>query len=88
MRSPTPTKARGALLAGGLLLAAGVAVVAWVLASSAGLVGGGDDPTMGPEGPGNRRCPGGASHGDHRRRPLRRRPGPSSTGWSRPTATR
>ena len=49
MRSPTPTKARGALLAGGLLLlAAGVAVVAWVLASAAGLVGGGDDPTMAP----------------------------------------
>jgi uncharacterized protein len=49
---PTPpppgrTRARGALLAGGLvLLAAGVAVVAWVLASSAGLVGGNDDPVM------------------------------------------
>jgi uncharacterized membrane protein (UPF0127 family) len=56
MRSPTPTKARGALLAGGLLLlAAGVAVVAWVLASSAGLVGGGDDPTMVPEGSGEPR---------------------------------
>jgi uncharacterized protein len=48
MRTPTPTRnpARGALLAGGLvLLAAGVALVAWVLASSAGLVGR-DDPTM------------------------------------------
>jgi len=44
---PTPTRARGALLAGGLvLLAAGVALVAWVLASSAGLVGGNDDPVM------------------------------------------
>jgi uncharacterized protein len=47
MRAPTPTRARGALLAGGLLLlVAGVALVAWVLASSAGLVGGGGDPTM------------------------------------------
>jgi uncharacterized membrane protein (UPF0127 family) len=47
MRAPTPTRARGALLAGGLLLlVAGVALVAWVLASWAGLVGGGDDPTM------------------------------------------
>jgi uncharacterized protein len=48
MRTPTPTRnpARGALLAGGLvLLAAGLALVAWVLASSAGLVGR-DDPTM------------------------------------------
>ena len=44
---PAPTRARGALLAGGLvLLAAGVALVAWVLASSAGLVGGNDDPVM------------------------------------------
>src|SRR5829696_2865903 len=51
MRQPTPppasTPARGALLAGGLvLLAAGVALVAWILASSAGLVGGNDDPVM------------------------------------------
>ena len=46
MRSPTPTKARRALLAGGLLLlGAGVALVVWVLASAAGLVGG-DDPTV------------------------------------------
>ena len=48
MRTPTPTRrpARGALLAAGLvLLAAGVALVAWVLASSAGLVGR-DDPVM------------------------------------------
>src|SRR5215203_3199433 len=44
---PAPTRARGALLAGGLvLLAAGVALVAWALASSAGLVGGNDDPVM------------------------------------------
>jgi uncharacterized membrane protein (UPF0127 family) len=44
---PAPTRARGALLAGGLvLLAAGVALVAWVLTSSAGLVGGNDDPVM------------------------------------------
>src|SRR5829696_6872044 len=44
---PTPTRARGALLAGGLvLLAAGVALVAWALASSAGLVGRNDDPVM------------------------------------------
>ena len=48
---PAPTPARGrtrpALLAGGLaLVAAGVAVLAWVLASSAGLLGGGDDPRM------------------------------------------
>ena len=58
---PTRRPARGALLAAGLvLLAAGVAVVAWVLASSAGLVGR-DDPTM-------------ADPGDHRagRRPADR----------------
>jgi uncharacterized protein len=47
MRAPTPARARGALLAGGLLLlVAGLALVAWVLASSAGLVGTSDDPTM------------------------------------------
>ena len=50
MRQPpptNPTRARAALLAGGLvLLVAGVALVAWVLASSAGLVGGNDDPVM------------------------------------------
>ena len=47
MRAPTPTRARVALLAGGLaLLVAGVALVAWILASSAGLVGADDDPTM------------------------------------------
>jgi uncharacterized protein len=48
MRAPTPTRrpGRGALLVGGLvLLAAGVALVAWVLASAAGLVGR-DDPVM------------------------------------------
>jgi uncharacterized protein len=50
MRTPTPTPTRSpgraALLVGGLvLLAAGVALVAWVLASSAGLVGR-DDPVM------------------------------------------
>ena len=45
--TPTPTRTRAALLAGGLaLLVAGVALVAWVLASSAGLVGADDDPTM------------------------------------------
>ena len=45
--TPTPTRARVALLAGGLaLLVAGVGLVAWVLASSAGLVGGNDDPVM------------------------------------------
>ena len=48
MRAPTPPRARGPLLAGGLLLlVAGVALVAWVLASAAGLVGG-DDRTMAP----------------------------------------
>lgn len=47
MRAPTPNRPRGALLAGGLaLLVAGVALIAWVLASSAGLVGTNDDPTM------------------------------------------
>jgi uncharacterized membrane protein (UPF0127 family) len=45
--TPTPTRARVALLAGGLaLLVAGIGLVAWVLASSAGLVGGNDDPVM------------------------------------------
>ena len=53
---PAPSRPRGALLAGGLvLLAAGVALVAWVLASSAGLVGGNDDPVMGAEGSGEPR---------------------------------
>jgi uncharacterized protein len=47
-RPPTapPTRARRGLLAGGLVLVvAGVAVLAWVLAVAAGLVGG-DDPAM------------------------------------------
>ena len=44
--TPTPTRARVALLAGGLaLLAVGIGLVAWVLASSAGLTGR-DDPVM------------------------------------------
>ncbi|HKQ02691.1 MAG TPA: DUF192 domain-containing protein [Actinomycetes bacterium] len=44
--TPAPTRARGVLLAGGLVLvAAGVALVAWILASSAGLTGR-DDPVM------------------------------------------
>ena len=50
MSDPTPPPrqpARVGLLVAGLLLAvAGVAVVAWVLASAAGLVGGGDPPPM------------------------------------------
>ncbi|HSK35527.1 MAG TPA: DUF192 domain-containing protein, partial [Actinomycetota bacterium] len=46
MRAPTPTRTR-VVLAGGLaLLVAGVALVAWVLASSAGLGGAHADPTM------------------------------------------
>jgi uncharacterized membrane protein (UPF0127 family) len=47
-QTPTPARHRPVLLAGGLaLVAAGVAVLAWVLASAAGLVGGGgDDPAM------------------------------------------
>jgi uncharacterized membrane protein (UPF0127 family) len=47
-RPPTapPSRARRGLLAGGLVLVvAGVAVLAWVLAVAAGLVGG-DDPAM------------------------------------------
>jgi uncharacterized protein len=44
---PPPGLGRVALLTGGLLLVvAGVAVLAWALASAAGLVGGGDDPRM------------------------------------------
>jgi uncharacterized protein len=44
--TPAPTRARVALLAGGLLLlVAGIGLVAWVLASSAGLTGR-DDPVM------------------------------------------
>ena len=55
MRDPTqpPGRARAGLLAGGLLLlVAGVALLAWVLASAAGLVGR-EDPTMAdlPPGP-------------------------------------
>jgi uncharacterized protein len=48
-RPPTapPSRARRGLLAGGMVLVvAGVAVLAWVLAVAAGLVGGGDDPAM------------------------------------------
>jgi uncharacterized protein len=45
--TPPPSRARVALLTGGLLLVvAGAALLAWVLASAAGLVGGSDDPTM------------------------------------------
>ena len=44
---PPPTRARVGLLAGGLVLvAAGVAVLAWLLASAAGLVGGDNPPAM------------------------------------------
>lgn len=44
---PPPTRTRVALLTGGLLLlVAGVALIAWILASAAGLVGGNDDPTV------------------------------------------
>jgi uncharacterized protein len=49
MRDPTttPIRVRVGLLAGGLvLLVAGVALLAWVLASSAGLVGRDDSPAM------------------------------------------
>jgi uncharacterized protein len=45
--TPPPSRARVALLTGGLLLVvAGVALLAWVLASAAGLAGRSDDPTM------------------------------------------
>jgi uncharacterized membrane protein (UPF0127 family) len=45
--TPTPTRGRVGLLAAGLaLLVAGAAVLAWVLASSAGLIGGEDNPAM------------------------------------------
>jgi uncharacterized protein len=45
--TPPPRPLPPVLLGAGLLLAvAGVAVLAWVLAASAGLVGGDDDPTM------------------------------------------
>jgi uncharacterized protein len=44
--TPPPSRTRVALLTGGLLLVvAGVALLAWVLASAAGLVGVSDDPT-------------------------------------------
>jgi uncharacterized membrane protein (UPF0127 family) len=44
---PPPSRARVALLTGGLLLVVvGAALLAWALASAAGLVGGSDDPTM------------------------------------------
>jgi uncharacterized protein len=46
-QGPPPTRTRVALLTGGLLLVvAGAALLAWVLASAAGLVGTSDDPTM------------------------------------------
>jgi len=49
---PPPGLGRVALLTGGLLLVvAGLAVLAWALASAAGLVGGGDDPQMIDPGP-------------------------------------
>ena len=45
--TPAPSRHRPAQLAGCLaLVVAGVAVLAWVLASAAGLVGGSDDPAM------------------------------------------
>jgi uncharacterized protein len=45
--TPPPSRSRVALLTGGLLLVvAGVALLAWVLASAAGLAGGSDDPTV------------------------------------------
>jgi uncharacterized protein len=45
--TPPPSRTRVALLTGGLLLVvAGVALLAWVLASAAGLAGRSDDPTM------------------------------------------
>jgi uncharacterized protein len=54
--TPPPSRTRVALLTGGLLLVvAGAALLVWVLASAAGLVGGGDDPTMAPEGAGEPR---------------------------------
>jgi uncharacterized protein len=44
--TPPPSRTRVALLTGGLLLVvAGVALLAWVLASAAGLAGVSDDPT-------------------------------------------
>jgi uncharacterized protein len=47
MRQQVPTRARGFLFVGGfLLLVAGVALVTWVLASAAGLVGSDDEPTV------------------------------------------
>jgi uncharacterized protein len=53
MRQPVATRARGFLFVGGfLLLVAGVALVAWALASAAGLVGSDDQPTMVAEGSG------------------------------------
>jgi uncharacterized protein len=56
---PPPGLGRVALLTGGLLLVvAGVAVLAWVLASAAGLVGGGDDPQMIDPGPAGAPAPG------------------------------
>ena len=45
--TPPPSRARVALLTGGLLLVvAAVALLAWVLASAVGLAGRSDDPTM------------------------------------------
>ena len=58
-----------------MLLVAGIGLVAWVLASSAGLAGGNDDPVM-------------ADPTATTAAPAPTRPGPSTTGWSRPTGTR
>jgi uncharacterized protein len=58
---PPPGLGRVALLTGGLLLVvAGLAVLAWALASAAGLVGGGgdDDPTMADPAPAATTSPG------------------------------
>jgi uncharacterized protein len=79
MRQPpptTPSRARAGLLAGGLvLLLAGVALVAWALASSAGLVGGNDDPVMAdPTATTTAAAPGAAGTVEYRLEPAGRDP--------------
>jgi uncharacterized protein len=69
--TPPPSRARVALLTGGLLLAvAGAALLAWALASAAGLVGASDDPTMADPAAPTTAAGGGRPTAEYRLEPL------------------